>query len=327
MVAERDAPIPITLLTGFLGSGKTTLLAALLRRLRGERVAVLLDEVDGTALDHPLLGALEPAALELLAGCLCCAGRAGFADAVARLVARRPSRIVLETAGSTDPAPVLDALARDPRLSALVRPAGVVTLLDVPRADELLDAHAEARRQLELADRVVLTQVERAPGRLPAVRARVATLAPGAEVREAGPDGEDVDAAWLLDGPALPRMAEGDGARAWLHAAGTPDFILTRSVHVLRAADPGLLQLWLRLVTQLDGPRLLRVKLLAEDVRDGGAVVLQAVGAWVAPVRRLEQPPDGHVGVRAALVSRDLSETALERIVGSLHEAVAAAHG
>ena len=321
-----SVPIPLHVLTGFLGSGKTTLLAALVRKPRGERLAVLVNEVGALALDPWLLEQVDEDVWALPSGCLCCALRGELYAALERVAALHPARVVLETSGLADPAPILHALASDGRLAARLRPAGVVAVVDALRAEELLATQPEARRQLELADRVVLTKPDLAPQRLEGVRELIAAAAPGCEVRVAL-QGE-VDARWLLEAPALARVTGPQGARDWLHhhaegADPEADFS-TRAVELDGPVDVEVIALWLRLVAQIDGPRLLRVKILAEDRATGAVFALQSAGRMVSPPRRLAAAPGTVRGLRLVLIERGLGQKALEQLIASLHSAARA---
>lgn len=329
-------PLPLHVLTGFLGSGKTTVLAELLRRPGGERVAVLVNEVGDLALDPYLLPPeqverIDEDVLTLASGCVCCSVRGELYEAIERVARLHPTRVVLETTGLADPAPILHGLATDRRVAARVRPAGVVAVVDAQRAEGLLAEQPEARRQLELADRIVLTKTDLAPHRVEVVRALLAEAAPGCEVR-AAVEGR-VDAAWLLDAPALGRLRTVSDARTWLHHGGPAHGASAASADRAAAptathsfaseapADVEALVLWLRLVTQLDGPRLLRIKILATCGRTGDAIVLQSAGRTVSPPRRLARPPAGWRGVRGVVIERGLGERAAGRLLESLRAA------
>jgi G3E family GTPase len=313
--------IPLHLLTGFLGAGKTTVLARLLQAPLGERIAVLVNEAGELALDHHLLEQVTDDVVALPSGCLCCTIRGELHLALERVLALAPARIVLETTGLADPAPILHLLATDPQLSRSVRIAGVIAVLDVERAERLLATHAEVRRQLQLADRVLLTRLDRAPQRQAEVRALVAALAPGAEVRHATHGA--ADPRWLLDEAPLPRLGDVDQVRLWLHHGdGGPTF----RTHVVQRAQPAavdLVQLWLRLVTQLDGDRLLRIKGLVECAATGDVFVLQSAGHAVSPPRRLGRQAGPLRGVQLVLIERDLSDTVVAQLLATLDGALA----
>ena len=226
-----DRRTPLTLLTGFLGSGKTTLLAAALAATK-ERIAVLVNEVADLPIDGALLEGYDEDVLTLPGGCVCCTLRGDLYDALARLRAHDPARIVLETTGLADPAPALGALAADERLAASVRLAGVVAVVDCERAERLLDTEPEAARQLELADRIALSKADLAPHRVDAVRERLAHEAPGRDVRVVGPS--SVDLAWLFAPPFA-----GDTATRWL--ASSPRAVAehgTYTAHGVRHGAP-----------------------------------------------------------------------------------------
>ena len=151
-VPEPD--LPTTLLTGFLGSGKTTLLRRALVSPELADTAVIINEIGEIAIDHYLLDFVEDGIFELPGGCLCCTIREDLARTLRRLLDRRDSgeirrfrRIVIETSGLADPAPILFTLGTDPMLDNRLRLAGVVTLVDAVQGGETLDRFAEATRQ------------------------------------------------------------------------------------------------------------------------------------------------------------------------------------
>ncbi|MBL8729004.1 MAG: GTP-binding protein [Planctomycetes bacterium] len=312
--------IPLHVLTGFLGAGKTTLLARLLQEPAAERTAVLVNEIGDLALDHHLLERIDDDVVALPSGCICCTMRGEMHAALERVLALCPARIVLETTGLADPAPILHALAIDARLRPAIRVASVVTVVDVERAEELLAEHDEVRRQLELADRVVLTKVDRAPQRLAAVRALVAAAAPGCELREAV-DG-CVDVAWLLTGPRLARLDDAASVRLWLHHGESGSGVRTHAVQRTAPAQVELVHLWQRLVTQLDGHRLLRSKALVECAASGDVFALQSAGHAVSPPRRLAHRPPAVRGVQMVLIERGLGDAAVRQLLATLDEAL-----
>lgn len=331
---DPPLPLPLHVLTGFLGSGKTTVLAELLRRPGGRRIAVLVNEVGDLALDAYLLppGRVERVdedVLALASGCICCSLRGELYEAIERVARMEPDRIVLETSGLADPAPVLHGLATDPHLACVARTAGVIAVVDALRAESLLAEQPEVRRQLELADRVVLTKADLAPQRVDGVLALLRAAAPGCEVRGAAHG--RVDPTWLLEAPPLGRLRDVSDARAWLHhgghvaatASGEPPFV-AHAFETEAAGDVEALALWLRLVTQLDGPRLLRIKLLVTCSATGDAVVLQSAGRAVSPPRRLARPPEGWQGVRGVVIERGLGVDAARQLLASLDEAAGA---
>lgn len=162
--------LPTTVLTGFLGSGKTTLLRRALSSSALADTAVIINEIGEIAIDHHLVDFVEGSVLELPGGCLCCAVREDLARTLRSLLDRRDAgkirrfcRIVIETTGLADPAPILFTLGADPMLDHCLHLARVVTLVDAVQGAESLDRFAEAGRQAALADTLVITKSDLAP--------------------------------------------------------------------------------------------------------------------------------------------------------------------
>ncbi|MEZ5979200.1 MAG: GTP-binding protein [Planctomycetota bacterium] len=308
------------MLTGFLGSGKTTILRELLERSTA-RIAVLVNEVGELSLDHALLERVDEDVLALPGGCICCTMRDDLGEALARVRAHAPDHVVVETTGLADPAPILHGVGADPRLAAEFALASTTAVVDVVRADELLDEHAEVRRQLDFADRVVLTKRDLAPQRERVVRERLEREAPGREVVVA--EHGRVEPAWLL----APRGFTRDGAAGWLRAGAlgeaTHESFTTHSVRREAPVDVGALQLWLRLVTQLDGHRLLRIKAIVRDA-SGRCFALHAAGHAVSPPREMAVAPGDVRGAEVVVIERGMEPRAMELLLESLGAALGA---
>lgn len=318
----RD-PIDLHLLTGFLGAGKTTVLASALEQARNERWAVLVNELGEIAVDHWLLEHVGDDVLRLAAGCACCSIRDELYETLRRVAARGPTRIIVETTGLADPAPILHGLASDRLLRQLVRPRGVIAVVDAQRAEDLLASQPEVRRQLELADRIVLTKTDLAPAqRVAGIIELLSLAAPGCEIRAA--EGGRVDPAWLFAAPALARIDEASGVGDWLHHHAHDDgdgHYETHELALAGSADVDVMLSWLRLVTQIDGDKLLRIKCLVENA-DGEVFALQSAGRSVSPPRKLGRRIEG-VGVRLALIERGLGSS-IDGLFASLRAAAEA---
>ena len=185
--APAQDSVPVTVLTGFLGSGKTTLLRRALTASAFADTAVVINEIGEVAIDHYLVDFVEGSVLELPGGCLCCAVREDLAQTLRGLIERRDSgeirrfrRIVIETSGLADPAPVLFTLGTDPMLDQRLRLGRVVTLVDAVAGFATLDRFAEAARQAAVADALVISKTDLAPLSAP-LAARLDALNPGAE--------------------------------------------------------------------------------------------------------------------------------------------------
>src|SRR5437660_6774591 len=150
--------MPVTVLTGFLGSGKTTLLRRALTAPEFSDTAVIINEIGEIAIDHYLVDFVAGDVLELPGGCLCCAVREDLAQTLRALIERRDAgeirrfrRIVVETSGLADPAPILFTLGADPMLDHRLRLGRVVTVVDAVTGAATLARVAEAARQAAVA--------------------------------------------------------------------------------------------------------------------------------------------------------------------------------
>src|SRR4051812_46974140 len=193
---KPGAPLPLTILTGFLGAGKTTLLNRLLKDPALSQTAVIINEFGAIGLDHLLVEHIEDGVMLLATGCLCCTLRGDLVDTLEKLLRGLDNgrmnfnRVIIETTGLADPAPVLHTAMVHPYLVMRFRLDGVITVVDAVNGAATLDAHAEAVKQAAVADRIVLTKTdlidtpERREG-LAALHARLQALTPAAPVIEA----------------------------------------------------------------------------------------------------------------------------------------------
>ena len=165
--AER---LPVSLITGFLGSGKTTLLNRLLQRPEMADSAVIINEFGEVAIDHLLVEPITGEAVVLASGCVCCAVRGDLQDALRRLLVQRDrgeipafARVLIETSGLADPAPVVQLLLNNPLLGHDLRLDTVVATIDALGGLHHLDQYAEALKQAAIADRLLVTKTDIAP--------------------------------------------------------------------------------------------------------------------------------------------------------------------
>ena len=308
---------PVTLVTGFLGSGKTTLLQRLLLDPAFSDAAVLVNEIGEIGLDHHLLRRIDERTVVLASGCVCCTVRADLADEMRLLEARRlrgeiPAyrRVVIETSGLADPAPVLSTLLVDPMLGANFRSDGIATCVDALNAT-IQDGRApEWIKQVALADRLVVTKTDMTDeaGR-EAVIARLRTINPAAPVMVA--DHGSIDAAFLLGAaPEDPEQRLAD-VLAWLDAAGSGRHehhdhrVQAHAIRFDRPLDWMMFGIWLSALVASRGDDVLRIKGLL-DVGLQGRVLLNGVQHVIHPPLHLDAWPDEDHGSRIVIIARGI---------------------
>lgn len=220
---------PVSILTGFLGSGKTTLLNRALSDPKMSRTAVVINEFGEVGLDHKLVTTSDDAIMVLENGCLCCTVFGDLVATLNRLYHAREAkeipdfeRVVIETSGLADPAPVLQAFLSDPTLAGLYRIGAVIAVVDAVNGPATLDNHSEAVRQIALADHILITKrdllpADRAQAEADALAARLCRINPAARI--VWSDASGFDAVTLLQASGFdPESASAD-VRAWLNEA------------------------------------------------------------------------------------------------------------
>lgn len=274
-----DKRIPVTIVTGFLGAGKTTLLNRVLSHEAFSNAAVLINEFGEVSVDHLIVSSVSDDVTELADGCMCCAVRGKMVDALRAFAERvnQPSRVIIETSGLADPAPVAEALLRDEILAHTFQPAMVVTVVNLAETETLLD-HQEATRQIAFADAIILTRAERlGETDRHGAAARISSVNPTAELFSAiAPDElaalltRDVATLGLSGTRQMPTHDHGHGTARSLvlsHDSTLPLNVVTGFCDWVLARS---------------GMRLLRLKGTVETPE--GHYLLQAVG------RTLEEP-------------------------------------
>ncbi len=326
---------PVNIITGFLGSGKTTLLQRLLRSPDLSDVAVLVNEFGEVGLDHHLLQNVAESTLLLENGCVCCAVRGDLQKALRDLLSRRTRqeipyfrRVVIETSGLADPAPIAYTLLSEAVLRHHFRLSGIVTTVDAVNGATQLDSFAESVKQASMADRLVVTKTDLsdAPS-LAALRQRLRSLNISAQILEAGEIGGDLhqvltddiyDAAGKFREASHWSAAEADAHAAHAHTADVQSFAAIFD----RPLDWTAFGVWASMLLHRHGADVLRLKGLLNVAGVPTPVLINGVQHIVHPPSHLDEWPDADRRSRLIFIVRGLARARIERSLAVFNDLV-----
>ena len=340
---------PVIVVTGFLGSGKTTLLNHMLRHPSLSDAAVLVNEFGAVGLDHVLVEAMDENTVLLESGCLCCTIRGDLKDAIIALNSRRARgeipayrRLIVETTGLADPAPILFTLSADPVLKHHYRLGTVITTVDGVNGLRQLERHPESVKQATVADRIVLTKSDIADEvTLARLRARLARLNGSADRIDAV-NGR-VDVPRLLRADVYDVRTKGAEVRRWLaaeaktaaaaadgdsHAHAHDISRHDETIHSFTLSFDGALDwtafgIWLTMLLHTHGERVLRVKGILNVAGTDAPVIINGVQHVVHPPIHLRAWPSDDRRSHIVFIVDGLAQDAIENSLAAFNRIAA----
>ncbi|MCO6188137.1 GTP-binding protein [Rhizobium sp. L1K21] len=322
--------IPVSVITGFLGAGKSTLLNRLLKDPALKDTAIIINEFGDVGIDHMLVEVSGDQMVELSNGCLCCTVRGELVDTLANFVDRMQtgqmaplSRIVIETTGLADPAPVLQSIIGNVVIAQNFHVDGVITVVDAVNGMRTLEHLEEAVKQAAVADRLVISKQTLAePEAIAALEARLREINPFAPFIDA--DGDEAAAGSLLAAGPFDAANKSPDVARWLgeeeahgHHHHHHHHDVTRHNDRIRSfsivhdepLDQAVIGMFVDLLRSAHGDKLLRMKAVVKLSDDPSRpLVLHAVQTVMHPPKRLEKWPDGDQRTRMVLITQDLPE-------------------
>jgi G3E family GTPase len=341
--------IPISLLTGFLGSGKTTVLNYLLRQPAMANVMVIINEFGEIGLDHELVESATDDLVLLQSGCLCCTIRGDLIETLRSLYGKRSrgeippfDRVMIETTGLADPAPILQAIMTDVQVMSRFQLDGVISTVDAVAGNATLDRHIEAVKQAAVADRILLTKTDLVQGdECQTVERRLRALNLAAPIHRIR-DGE-IDPSLLFDIGLFNPATKSLDVQRWLqeekytqshndhnhhsddqhgHAANDvnrhDDHIRAISLIVDEPIPGEVLDNWLTSLLQFRGPDLLRFKGIVSVAGMPGPIVLHGVQHAIYPPVVLKTWPSEDRRTRMVFITYDIDERTLRESLDRL---------
>ncbi|HUA54479.1 MAG TPA: GTP-binding protein [Candidatus Sulfotelmatobacter sp.] len=342
--------IPVALLTGFLGSGKTTLLNRLINDPALKDTLVLINEFGEIGLDHHLIQSVDAEMVVMASGCLCCTIQSDLAKTLRQMALKRVrgevpefKRVVLETTGLADPAPIIHTLMEDPLIGSHYRLDGVITTVDAVTGSQTLDRQVEAVKQAAVADRIVLTKTDLAEGSgAERLVERLRRLNPGAPILAAASGEATVDR--LFDAGLYDPATKSLDAQRWLNAEAYEAHEHDHGhghdhehdhAHGSAAQDPHDVNrhdkrihavcltidepldwdgfaLWAQSLAAYRGEDLLRLKALINVKGNDKPVAVHGVQHLFHPPAELPDWPSDDRRSRIVLITRDMSREMLE---------------
>jgi len=346
---DDNAGIQVSLLTGFLGSGKTTLLNHLLQHPDMAETAVLVNEFGDIGIDHLLVESVDEEMVQLTTGCLCCTVQGDLTRALRELFLKRAKgeitkfrRVLIETTGLADPAPILHTLINDPILAHRYFLDGVISTVDGVHGLGQLERQTECQKQTAVADRIVITKIDMAESAsLPALETAITALNPAAPVYQVA-NGE-VDPAKLFGCGLYDPTSKSFDVQNWLreeayhkdhnhsHEHGHDHNHLDKNRHgpdiesfCMIYDDPlewPAFIAWIQTLITHKGENLLRIKGIVNILDEEQPIAIHGVQhVFHNPVRLPEWPSDDHRS-KIVFITRGIEPGVIEQSLDALQKA------
>jgi G3E family GTPase len=325
------AQIPVTILTGFLGSGKTTLLNRILQENHGHRIAVIENEFGETGIDNDLLvQEAEEQIIEMNNGCICCTVRGDLVRILGDLARRQSAgearfeRVIIETTGLADPAPVAQTFFVDDEIAEAYLLDAIVTVVDAKHAPQQLDEHHEAQEQVGFADRILISKTDLIePQEVQNLEQRLRRMNPRAPISRVNFGKTAIAEILDIRGFNLNAVLEIEPGFLTDTDHDHDDDVGSFVFHSRKPFDPLLLEEFFGGIVQVYGSDLLRYKGVLSVKGTNRRIVLQGVHMMVGSEPGTPWKPGEARESRIVFIGRRLPRDVFER---GLTQALASSH-
>lgn len=335
--------LPVVVITGFLGSGKTTLLNKLLRHPDMQKSAVVVNEFGEVGIDNLLIESATEDVMIMDGGCVCCTIRGDLVETLDNLYQKRQSgdityfeRVIIETTGLADPAPIIHTLLDDETLKTQYHLDSVISTVDCVYAQQQFEEFYETVKQAAVADRVILTKTDLVePAIVEQVKQRLNVLNPGAMMLESV--NGNVDVKQLFSAGLYNPTTKSLDVQQWLQAESYQqphhhhefdysyhdhirhdEYIQSFCLEYDKPLSWKILNIWFQQLTTLRGKDLLRIKGLLYTEETDLPVVVQGVQHIFQPPTTLEKWPKSQPLTQIVFITRNIHKSVLEKMLDIL---------